>query len=305
MEAGWHAWKSAQWKLDGVSERERVHRSICSSKKSRFSKKVMGQGKVETLRESPPFEVQERGKIFFFYRPKVNMDSAHSVDDIQRMYLVLRPESGENGVEEKQSSQSGKESKFNESKQTETKDDSAEEESYAGAGTDSTDKCNERARPKTDSYEVGIGTIGDKLNEAKDCRRDEQETESEDEASSKAQSKRRKIDDGSDKQFEDERVAGNGSEKVDIAKQTLLRLLVIGRKSLPDPSKRSRPYWGFVELVTTDAQDVRDVRNKDKGSEREACVQTSRRGNLHASSSQRREECAHALDIQVGAPRTG
>lgn len=58
MEAGWHAWKSAQWKLDGVSERERVHRSICSSKKSRFSKKVMGQGKVETLRESPPFEVQ-------------------------------------------------------------------------------------------------------------------------------------------------------------------------------------------------------------------------------------------------------
>ncbi|KAG6542202.1 hypothetical protein Mapa_016435 [Marchantia paleacea] len=222
----------------------------------------MGEGKVETTHEytheSPPVEVQERGEIFFFYRPKVNMDSAHSVDDIQRMYIVLRPESGENGVEEKQSSQSGKESKFKENKQTETKDDKAEEESYAGAGTDRTDKSNKRARPNTDSDEGGNGTNEDKLIETNDYRKDEQETESEDEASSKAQGKRRKTDDGSDKHSGDERVAGKGSE-VDIAKQTLLRLIVMGRKSLPGPSKRSRPYWGFVELVTTDAKDVKQA----------------------------------------------
>ncbi|XP_076955123.1 uncharacterized protein LOC143629850 [Bidens hawaiensis] len=33
----------------------------------------------------------------------------------------------------------------------------------------------------------------------------------------------------------------------------------MGKKSLPDPAKRSRPYWGLVELVTTKIQDVKDA----------------------------------------------
>lgn len=53
--------------------------------------------------------MQERGEIFFFYRPKIGNDEAHSVDDVQRLYLVLRPESGERLVEEKQDPESGKE----------------------------------------------------------------------------------------------------------------------------------------------------------------------------------------------------
>ncbi|XP_039169580.1 uncharacterized protein LOC120293867 [Eucalyptus grandis] len=35
-----------------------------------------------------------KGEIFF-YRPKVERDAAHGADDVQRLYIVLRPESGE------------------------------------------------------------------------------------------------------------------------------------------------------------------------------------------------------------------
>ncbi|KAB1213293.1 hypothetical protein CJ030_MR5G003637 [Morella rubra] len=45
---------------------------------------------------------------FFFYRPKVDKEEVHSVDDVQRLYIVMRPESGEGPVEEKQDPDSGK-----------------------------------------------------------------------------------------------------------------------------------------------------------------------------------------------------
>ncbi|GFZ11619.1 hypothetical protein Acr_23g0000040 [Actinidia rufa] len=49
----------------------------------------------------------ERGEIFFFYRPKINEEEAHRPDDVQRLYIVMRPRSsGERQrrtpVEEKQ-----------------------------------------------------------------------------------------------------------------------------------------------------------------------------------------------------------
>jgi hypothetical protein len=54
--------------------------------------------------------VQEKGEIFFFYRPKVGKDEARGPDDVQRMYIVLRPESAaDRAVEEKQAPDSGKE----------------------------------------------------------------------------------------------------------------------------------------------------------------------------------------------------
>ena len=31
----------------------------------------------------------------------------------------------------------------------------------------------------------------------------------------------------------------------------------MGRKSLPDPGKKSQPFWGYVELVTTKIEDVK------------------------------------------------
>ncbi|CAI9091425.1 OLC1v1026458C1 [Oldenlandia corymbosa var. corymbosa] len=145
----------------------------------------MGQGEEVKTRESPSVGILERGEIFFFYRPKVTKKEAHSPADVQRLYVVLRPESGEKSVEEKQGSDSGKEgSKLGES--------SAEENPT-------------RPRPKS-HYEEG----------------------------------------------------GHGVEKVDIEKQPLLRFIVMGKKSLPDPTRqRGRPYWGFVDLVTTKIDDVK------------------------------------------------
>jgi hypothetical protein len=35
--------------------------------------------------------VLERGDIEFFYRPRVGVDDARRLDDVQRFYVVLRP----------------------------------------------------------------------------------------------------------------------------------------------------------------------------------------------------------------------
>ncbi|KAL3739657.1 hypothetical protein ACJRO7_020988 [Eucalyptus globulus] len=135
----------------------------------------MGQGQEVKTRTDPEVEIQERGEIFFFYRPKVERDAAHGADDVQRLYIVLRPESGERPVEEKQDPHSGKE----------------------GSDPNSSDKATVEG--------------------------------------------------------------GHGSQEVNIEKQALLRLIVMGKKSLPDPSKRSRPQWGFVEMVTTKIDDVKSA----------------------------------------------
>lgn len=38
----------------------------------------------------------------------------------------------------------------------------------------------------------------------------------------------------------------------------------MGRKSLPDPSKRTRPYWGFVEIVTTSIEDIKKALSEEQ-----------------------------------------
>lgn len=50
--------------------------------------------------------MQERGEIFFFYRPKVEREEAHGPQDVQRLYIVLQPESGERPIEQKQDTDS-------------------------------------------------------------------------------------------------------------------------------------------------------------------------------------------------------
>ncbi|CAF2258206.1 unnamed protein product [Brassica napus] len=153
----------------------------------------MGQGKEVKTRPDPQVEIQERGEIFFFYRPKVNKEEAHSVDDVQRLYIVMRPESGENPVEEKQDPLSGKE----------------------GSGDEDENNSSKKG---------GEG--------------------------------------------------GHGVEKVNIEKQILLRFIVMGKKTLPDPSKKSQPFWGFVEMVTKKVEDVKEAL---KGEE----YQTKTRGHRH------------------------
>ncbi|XP_030499263.2 uncharacterized protein LOC115714653 [Cannabis sativa] len=157
----------------------------------------MGQGQEVKIRPESQVQIQERGEIFFFYRPKVNKEEVHSADEVQRLYIVLRPESGERSVEEKQDQLSGKEGFMHKSSQTETTVTSG---SYQG---------------------------------------------------------------------------GHGTEEVNIEKQPLLRLILMGKKSLPDPAKKKGvPYWGFVELVTTQ---IEDIKTALKGEEYE----TSTRGHRH------------------------
>ncbi|KAJ0779680.1 hypothetical protein HanPI659440_Chr06g0229171 [Helianthus annuus] len=105
---------------------------------------------------TPDVEIQERGDIYFFYRPKVGEEDPHTSDDVQRLYIVLRPH-------------------------TSTQDKQQQE------------KKKKKKEPPQEE------------------------------------------------------------------KSMLLRLIVMGKKSLPDPAKRGRPYWGFVELVTTKIQDIKDA----------------------------------------------
>lgn len=44
---------------------------------------------------------------------------------------------------------------------------------------------------------------------------------------------------------------------MNIEEKPLFRLLVIGKKSLPNPDHKGRPFWGFVELVTTDLDEIK------------------------------------------------
>lgn len=46
-------------------------------------------------------------------------------------------------------------------------------------------------------------------------------------------------------------------QNVNVEEETLHRFIVMGRKSLPDPSQRGAPYWGFVEMVTKDPEDLK------------------------------------------------
>ncbi|KAK3430942.1 hypothetical protein EUGRSUZ_E02145 [Eucalyptus grandis] len=152
----------------------------------------MGQGQEVKTSNDPQVEIQERGEIFFFYRPKVEREAAHGADDVQRLYIVLRPESGERPVEEKQDPHSGKE----------------------GSDPNSSDKATVEG--------------------------------------------------------------GHGSQEMNIEKQALLRLIVMGKKSLPDPGKRSRPQWGFVEMVTTKIDDVKSALKAEE-------YDTSTRGHRHTA----------------------
>ncbi|KAD0968773.1 hypothetical protein E3N88_43492 [Mikania micrantha] len=140
----------------------------------------MEQG--EEVINTPDVEIQERGDIYFFYRPKVNTEEPHSSHDVQKLYIVLRPQSGETSTHLKQQ---------------------------------------EKEPPATTQA-----------------------------------------------------VQEEEEEKVNIEKNLLLRLIIMGRKSLPDPAKRSRPFWGFVELVTTKIQDVKDALKEEE-------YDTKTRGHRH------------------------
>ncbi|VAI55162.1 uncharacterized protein LOC119324028 [Triticum dicoccoides] len=159
----------------------------------------MGQGTEVKTREDPKVEIQEKGEVFFFYRPKVDKEEAHGPDDVQRMYVVLRPESvPDRAVEEKQAPDSGKEGKKRKTRH------GGDEKGQADGGNE----------------------------------------------------------------------GGHGKEEVNVEEKPLLRLIVMGKKSLPDPAKHGRPFWGYVDLVTTDIEDIKDAL---KGAEYDTATRGKRR----------------------------
>ncbi|KAI4979831.1 hypothetical protein ZWY2020_016584 [Hordeum vulgare] len=185
----------------------------------------MGQGTETKTREDPKVEIQEKGEVFFFYRPKVGKEEAHSADDVQRMYVVLRPESApDRAVEEKQAPDSGKEGK--------------------------------KRKTRHGGDEKGPADGGNE--------------------------------------------GGHGKEEVNVEEKPLLRLIVMGKKSLPDPAKHGRPFWGYVDLVTTDVQDIKDAL---KGAEYE----TATRGKRHQSAARAMGEGVYRIlkhEGRGGRPHT-
>jgi hypothetical protein len=51
----------------------------------------MAQQRQRRASDRAETEVLERGNIYFFYRPKVDVQAAKSREDVQRLYVVLRP----------------------------------------------------------------------------------------------------------------------------------------------------------------------------------------------------------------------
>ncbi|KAJ9568479.1 hypothetical protein OSB04_004445 [Centaurea solstitialis] len=122
----------------------------------------MEQGEEVKTTIPPGVEIQERGEIYFFYRPKVGKEEAHGSDDVQRMYIILRPH-----------------------------------------------------------HHSSIQLL------QQDAKEEEEEEE----------------------------------VKKEKKEKEVVRLIVMGRKQLPDPKQKKsrRPFWGFVELVTNNIQDVKDA----------------------------------------------
>uniref|UniRef100_A0A0E0CFE2 Uncharacterized protein n=1 Tax=Oryza meridionalis TaxID=40149 RepID=A0A0E0CFE2_9ORYZ len=156
--------------------------------------------------------MQEKGEIFFFYRPKVGKDEARGPDDVQRMYIVLRPEAtgdgGDRAVEDKQAPDSGKEGHKNQQPQNSDGDRGGE----GGHGKEVV-SVTERVADFSEIFRLNLMDAG-----------------------------------------------VVALQEVNVEEQALLRLIVMGKKSLPDPAaKRGRPYWGYVELVTTDVEHIKDA----------------------------------------------
>lgn len=153
--------------------------------------------------------MQEGGEIYFFYRPKVNREEAHGPHDVQRMYIVLRPESGEKPVEAKQASDCGKEAALKSGGKAKNKDGESSQGS-GERGSEGGHGCEVRSQnPKKLQFPPKLISID------------------------------------------------RHGKEVNIEEKPLFRLLVIGKKSLPNPDDKGRPFWGFVELVTTDLDEIK------------------------------------------------
>ncbi|KAG0610045.1 hypothetical protein M758_7G034600 [Ceratodon purpureus] len=190
------------------------------------------------IRDSTDYELQEKGEIYFFYKPKAGVENPATKEDVQRLYIVLRPEEAEHRVEEKQSSDSGKEGKYK-----------AKEEDVEFHKTHKIDQnAPHQLRPRGGDMEVEQDVeVRSVVTE------DLQEYTVHGGLKITNEHMHRKF-----VPYKGVAEGGHGTERVEIGKKPLFRYMVMGRKHLPLPHHTS-PFWGYVELVTTNPADIRKV----------------------------------------------
>eukprot|EP00897_Mesotaenium_endlicherianum_P000811 jgi/Mesen1/10730/ME000090S10187 len=190
-------------------------------------------------------EILEKGDIFFFYKPKVEVEDPQGVDDIQRMYIVLCPE-------------------------------------VSGVGTEGKKKAaKEDEQGNTAKPEVTGSEEDEKNSETGESRTKRQKTGEEDVK---------------------EQAEGREEQKVQELKaghQPVMRLIIVGRKVLPKAEKGSRPFWGYVDLVTQNPADIKEAFAP-------AEYETSTRGKRHQPAARAAGEGVyHIVRHKKGARRSG
>ncbi|XP_024525920.1 uncharacterized protein LOC112344800 isoform X1 [Selaginella moellendorffii] len=160
---------------------------------------------------------QEIGEIFFFYRPKIDVEHPHSAGEVQRLYMVLRPVAADNSLEVKQDPHS------------ENVKETLEESKDAVEGKKEADDIQRTVNVKGTPKEGDRDGNGDEKS-AGELR----------------------------EEIKDDKPGEQGMQEVDLTTRLLMRLIIVGRKVLPDPAAKGRPAWSYVDLVTTSIQAMKD-----------------------------------------------
>ncbi|CAI5477463.1 unnamed protein product [Closterium sp. Yama58-4] len=246
-----------------------------------------------------PYRVLERGDIFFFYRPRVNREEAHSVDEVQRFYMLLRPlDSGERAdgggkAEEAEGKAEEAEGKAEEeqvgqalgvkeeggeaaNKEVAGHGDARKRARGDGEGDDAGGAEEEGLRRKqvkqeaVEEAEVAKGEEGEGEGEGKQGKREDEKKE---EKPKQEEEEEKGVARGAGGNSGAEERAG---EEGVTDERPPLRLLVVGRKLLPTLSHRSRPHWGYVDAVSPHVKDIRAALEGDT-------YETKTRGTQHVA----------------------
>ncbi|CAI5526120.1 unnamed protein product [Closterium sp. Naga37s-1] len=259
-----------------------------------------------------PYRVLERGDIFFFYRPKVNREEAHSVDEVQRFYMLLRPlDSGERadggGKAEEAEEEEGRVKKEG------GKEDgggTADREVAGERGVRAANRVRGRGDGDAESVKREEGEDGDGRKRGRGDGEGGEKGEAEGEGLRRKQVKQEPADEAAVEKLEEKGEGGRGKqntqedeekkeqqqaeeeEEKGVAKgaegsgeadeegkadeRPPLRLLVVGRKLLPTPSHRSRPHRGYVDAVSPHVAEIRAALEGDT-------YETKTRGTQHVA----------------------
>ncbi|CAI7780193.1 unnamed protein product [Closterium sp. NIES-54] len=259
-----------------------------------------------------PYRVLERGDIFFFYRPKVNREEAHSVDEVQRFYMLLRPlDSGERadggGKAEEAEEEEGRVKK---ERGKEDGGGTADREVAGERGVRAANRVRGRCDGDAESVKREEGEDGDGRKRGRGDGEGGEKGEAEGEGLRRKQVKQDPADEAAVEKLEEKGEGGRGKqnkqedeekkeqqqaeeeEEKGVARgaegsgeadeegkadeRPPLRLLVVGRKLLPTPSHRSRPHWGYVDAVSPHVAEIRAALEGDT-------YETKTRGTQHVA----------------------